>query len=193
MKNMAENENNLQKKIITIPNILSCFRLCLIPFFVWTYCVKENYVGTVGILILSGATDVVDGFIARTFHMISDVGKVLDPVADKLTQAVMLVCLLTRFPFMWVPLILMVIKEICMLITGYLVIRKTGVVYGANWHGKAATVLLYGMMILHIIWYDIPALVSNITIGMCVVMMMVSFILYGIRNMKAIHKEEQPN
>ncbi len=50
-------------------------------------------------LLLSGVTDLADGFIARHFHMISDLGKVLDPVADKLTQAAVLFCLITRFPF----------------------------------------------------------------------------------------------
>ena len=113
-----------QSKILTIPNLLSFFRLCLIPVFMWLYCVERNYLWTGIILIISGLTDTVDGIIARKFNMISDLGKVLDPIADKVTQAAMLFCLLTRFPLMIAPLALMVVKEFFMGVTGLLVIQK---------------------------------------------------------------------
>lgn len=79
-------QRSYQNKILTIPNVLSFFRLCLIPVIIWMYCSKRDYVRTAVILLLSGATDILDGFIARRFNMVSDLGKVLDPVADKLTQ-----------------------------------------------------------------------------------------------------------
>lgn len=109
MNKKQKTHNN--SRILTIPNLLSFFRLCLILLIIWLYCVEENYSWAGYTLILSGITDIVDGFIARRFHMTSDLGKVLDPVADKLTQAAMLVCLLVRFPFMIVPLVLLLIKE----------------------------------------------------------------------------------
>lgn len=146
------------------------------------YCVQEKHFETGCILILSGATDILDGFIARKYHMVSDLGKVLDPIADKLTQAAMLFCLFTRFPLMIVPLALMIVKEFYMGVTGFMVIQKTGKVLGANWHGKVATCMLYAMMILHVVWYDIPMVLSNVLIISCVVMMFLSLVLYGIRN-----------
>ena len=73
--------NKYEKKIITIPNILSFFRLCLIPVIVWLYGVAHNYVWAGYILILSGMTDMIDGYIARRFHMVSNLGKILDPIA----------------------------------------------------------------------------------------------------------------
>lgn len=152
-----EKQDGLQNRIFTIPNILSFMRLCLIPLFIWLYCVEQKFILTAYILILSGITDVVDGFIARHFHMTSDLGKILDPIADKLTQAAMLFCLLTSFPLMLAPLALMVLKELYMGITGLMVIKKTGHVYSSRWHGKAATCLLYAMMLLHVLWHDIPA------------------------------------
>lgn len=82
-----------QNRILTIPNMLSALRICMIPLLVWLYYVKQDYLRTGGLLILSGLTDVVDGFIARRFQMISNLGKVLDPIADKLTQGAMLFCL----------------------------------------------------------------------------------------------------
>lgn len=186
----SNGENNTTNKILTIPNILSFYRICMIPIFVWSYCVKGNYIWTGFILILSGVTDTVDGFIARHFHMISNLGKILDPVADKLTQAAMLFCLLTRFPRMMIPLVLLVLKEIFMGIMGALVIRKTGNVFGANWHGKVATCLLYAMMILHVFWYNISDLVSKSLIAVCVLMMLVSLILYGYRNVQVLKEKK---
>ena len=186
---MRSETDGTQNKIFTIPNILSFFRLGLIPVFMWLYCVEKNYIWTGIILILSGVTDTVDGFIARRFNMVSDLGKVLDPVADKLTQAAMLFCLLTRFPLMIIPLGLMVFKECFMGVTGFLVIQKTGKVFGADWHGKVNTWLLYAMMILHVFWYNIPDTVSRVLIGICVVMMMISLILYGKHNLKALKEE----
>ncbi|MDO5415683.1 MAG: CDP-alcohol phosphatidyltransferase family protein [Lachnospiraceae bacterium] len=182
-------ENPYEHKILTIPNLLSAFRLCLIPLFVWLYCVRQNYIGTGCVLILSGVTDVTDGYIARHFHMISNVGKVLDPIADKLTQAAMLFCLVMHFPLMVIPLALLIGKELFDGITGYLVIRKTGQVFGADWHGKAATCLIHGMILVHVIWYEIPAAVSNALIAVCIAMMAVSLFLYGSRNLKAIRGE----
>ena len=71
-------------------------------------------------------------------------------------------------------------------ITGLLVIHKTGKVFGADWHGKVTTWLLYAMMILHVFWYNIPMGVSRVLIGVCVVMMLVSLVLYGRSNLRAI-------
>ncbi len=182
------NTGSSQSKILTIPNLLSFFRLCLIPVFMWLYCVEKNYLWTGIILIISGLTDTVDGIIARKFNMISDLGKVLDPIADKVTQAAMLFCLLTRFPLMIAPLALMVVKEFFMGVTGLLVIQKTGKVFGADWHGKVNTWLLYAMMILHVFWYNIPDVVSKVLIGICVVMMLISLVLYGRHNLKALRE-----
>ena len=182
------NTDSSQSKILTIPNLLSFFRLCLIPVFMWLYCVEKNYLWTGIILIISGLTDTVDGIIARKFNMISDLGKVLDPIADKVTQAAMLFCLLTRFPLMIAPLALMVVKEFFMGVTGLLVIQKTGKVFGADWHGKVNTWLLYAMMILHVFWYNIPDVVSKVLIGICVVMMLISLMLYGRHNLKALRE-----
>lgn len=173
-------------KIITIPNILSFFRLCLIPVIVWLYCLKKNYLWTTLVLLLSGITDIADGIIARHFGMISEFGKAFDPVADKLTQIVTLICLVTRFPYMIIPLIIIVIKETVAAVTGLLTVRKTNSVMGAVWHGKATTVLLYATMIVHIVWFNIPVLVSNILIGICTLMIIISAVLYTIRNIKVL-------
>lgn len=143
------------------------------------------------IFIISGLTDIVDGFIARKFNMISDFGKAFDPVADKLTQIVMLFCLVTRFPLMLVPLVILVIKEILAAIMNMITLKKAGYVVAAVWHGKMNTVLLYATMFIHIVWFNIPEIVSNILIAICIVMMLISSVLYTKSDVKAIKKEKE--
>lgn len=77
-------------QIFTIPNLLSLVRLLMIPMIIWLYCEKEDYVAAAVMIVLSGLTDIADGIIARKFHLVSDLGKLLDPVADKLTQAALI-------------------------------------------------------------------------------------------------------
>lgn len=177
-----------KQQIFTIPNMLSFFRLLLIPIFIWQYCIEKNYMMTAILLIVSGATDIADGFIARHFNMVSDFGKALDPVADKLTQFSMLGCLITRFNQMIIPFVFIFIKELITGIFGLIVIKKTGEVKGADWHGKIATVLLYFMIVVHVIWYNISETTSYILVTLCVSMMLFSFILYSIRNINALKK-----
>lgn len=185
---MQGEQNQYQKKIITIPNILSFFRLCLIPVIVWLYCFEENYLWTTLVLVLSGVTDIADGIIARRFGMVSDFGKAFDPVADKLTQFATLFCLVSRFRHMMIPLVILVVKELFAGVTGLLTIRKTGTVEGADWHGKATTACLYAMMLVHLIWYQIPITVSHVLVLICTVMMLLSAALYAVRNFKALQK-----
>lgn len=188
---MEYTEERYKNKIITIPNMLSLFRLLLIPVIVWLYVFRRDYLCTTVVLTLSGITDIVDGIIARKFHMISDFGKAFDPVADKLTQIATLFCLVTRFRWMLLPLIILVVKEIFAAVTGLLVIRKTGNVLGALWHGKAVTVSLYSMMLIHLLWIQIPSAVSGILISVCTVMVLLSAVLYGIRNLNILLNREQ--
>ena len=179
-------EEKYKNKIITIPNILSLFRLLLIPVIVWLYVFRQDYLWTTAILALSGITDIIDGIIARKCNMISDFGKAFDPVADKLTQIAMLFCLVSRFQWMLLPLCVLVVKEITAGIMGLMVIRKTGDVFGAVWHGKATTVSLYSMMIIHLLWFNIPGVISGILIGGCTALALRSAFLYTRENVKKL-------
>ena len=174
-----------RKDILTIPNLLSMLRLLMIPIFVWLYQ-HGHAEWTAIVLIISGLTDIVDGYIARRFNQVSDFGKAFDPLADKLTQMAMLLWLTPRHPAMLLPFILLAVKECFAAISGIIVSKRTGLVMGAQWHGKVTTLLLYGMMILHVLWKDIPLWVSNtLNIG-CVVMMLISLVLYARRNIRSI-------
>ncbi len=194
---MAENNENL-KKIFTVPNVISMFRLVLIPVFVWVYIGARNNLLTVILLAVSGLSDVLDGLIARKFNMVSDLGKALDPVADKLTQIAMLFCLVFRYRYMLIPLLLLTVKEIIAGTTGIAVIRATNEVRSAEWHGKVATFSLYVMMIMHLLWPviappDIPVAVSVISVAVTTGVIAMSFVLYTARNIRLIRQTKQTN
>lgn len=184
-------ESKSENKILTVPNLLSLFRLILIPVIVWLYWFQKDYFPAGALLILSGLTDLADGYIARHFNAVSNVGKILDPIADKLTQAAMLFCLVTRFPLMAAPFGFLVIKELFIGTTGLLMIRKTGKVVGADFHGKVATTLLYAMMILHIFWIDITPEISAVTIVICLISMAFTLLVYGNRNMRVLQGQDE--
>ena len=187
-------EKSLRQQIFTVPNILTYVRFLLIPLIIWLYCGKQSPEWTAAVVILSGITDVVDGFIARRFDMITDLGKAMDPIADKLTQISVLFCLTTRFPMLLAPLGLMIVKELTSLSVRAVIRKKTGHVQGAVWHGKLNTVVIHSVMLLHIVWYDIPSFVSWISVCVSMLIMSVSFALYSIENVyhlkKAVTKEK---
>lgn len=178
------------KQLFNIPNLLSLLRLMMIPILIALY-LNGHEPWTAFVLVLSGMTDILDGYIARHYGMVTDLGKALDPIADKLTQAAMILCLTSRYPMMFLPFLLLMVKEIFAAVSGLIVIQKTGIVPSAEWHGKAATLMLYGMMILHALWQDIPMLTSNFLNGSCVIMMLVSFFLYARRNLCYIRNAEK--
>lgn len=188
---MQNTPKNYKNKIITIPNVLSFLRILMVPVIVWLYWVKESALGTAAMLTVSGLTDVVDGYIARNYNMISDFGKAFDPVADKLTQFSMMVCLVAKHPLIITPLILLTVKEICTGIMGLIAIKKTGEVKSADWHGKLTTCTIYALIIIHLLWIEIPKLVSFLCVTVCTAMMLISFGLYSYKYLSAIKNKSK--
>lgn len=183
-------KNRSKAKILTIPNILSLVRLCMVPLIVWYYTEKDDPIRTAVLLVVSGLTDVVDGAIARKFDMVSDVGKLLDPIADKLTQIAVLFCLYWRYPDILPLLILLCVKEIVVGITMFAAIRSSGEVLSANWHAKAAAAFTYLTMALHLVWTGIPRTLSLVLISICCVLIIISGVLYVIRNTRECKKSK---
>ena len=175
-----------KNKILTVPNLLSLLRLAMIPILVWLYLGKEAYLWTAAVLLLSGATDVLDGIIARKWNMVSDLGKALDPIADKLTQAAMLFCLGITHPEIRLLLLIMVLKEGVSAVMSLLAIRKTGQVQGAQWHGKVTTVLLYLLILDKIL----PGALSFLLTLACGGTMALSAVLYARQHLQQIRGKE---
>ena len=169
------------RELLSIPNILTYLRLVLIPFFVWTYVIAKtpkDYILPAVLILLSGFTDVADGFIARHFNMITDWGKVVDPIADKLTQAAIAFCLVFRYPGMWILLVLFVVKELYMGIVSLVLLRKGKKLNGAMWFGKASTAVFYLMMMVLIAYPPMPQVIAYVMMAISGCFLLLSFVLY---------------
>lgn len=150
----------------------------MIPLIIWLYCNAQCYHAAVVVILISGLTDIADGIIARKCNMVSDFGKILDPIADKLTQMALIVCLTVKYKLM-IPLVIeFVLRELCMLVMGYITIRKHDSVNSSKWYGKITTVVLYAVMMLLILFPGIPDAAANGMIAGCGLLMMASFIMY---------------
>ena len=148
-----------KKEVFTIPNLLSLFRLALIPVYIAVYLNAEEdwqYYVAGAILAVSCVTDLIDGKIARRFHMISTVGKVLDPLADKATQFTLTLCLSVHYPALRPVLVLFVIKEGFQLIVGIIHFRKGKMLPGALMAGKVCTTILFVSLIALVLFPGIP-------------------------------------
>lgn len=147
-----------KKEIFTIPNLLSLFRLVLIPLYVTIYLnARDNadYYLAAAILAVSCLTDLIDGQIARRCNMISTVGKVLDPFADKVTQFTLVICLSIKYPILWTLSILIFVKEIFQLTAGIIRFRKGRMLKGAQITGKICTTVLFLSLIVLVMMPDI--------------------------------------
>ena len=180
-----------QGYVFTIPNLLSVFRLMLIPLFVFLYSRKHLPLHGCIVLIISGFTDILDGYIARNFNMVSNLGKILDPVADKLTQCATLICLTASHPVMLLPLSILFVKESLGAVLCLLAIKRSGQVQSSHWHGKLNTVFLYIVLALHLVWLDIPRFFSFLVVCISCLMMLFSFALYTMANISVLIKESK--
>ena len=174
-----ENKRFSKNAILTIPNLISLFRILLIPLIIWLYCGKKQYAATIAVVAISGVSDIIDGKIARKFNMVSDVGKVLDPIADKLTQVTLVICLTARYPWMWALLALFAVKECLMLLWGYLTLKSTDTINSAKWYGKLSTVVLYAVMMILILFVNIPEAGATALMLLCGGVMLLSLVMYG--------------
>lgn len=187
----------LFKNCWTIPNLLSVIRILLIPVFAYLFYNDEKILAVV-MLAVSGLTDMFDGKIARKFNQISDLGKVLDPVADKLTQITIAVMLLIDFktasnPVInalgWVFLVFL-IKEAVMIVGGLIMLLLNIRPGAAEFWGKAATVVFYvGMVIIiavgpevgalnSILGFELPNIITGIIVVLCAIMTIAAFASY---------------
>jgi len=124
----------------TVPNILSLLRLFSVGVFVWAFFRfdKGNHILSGAVVAVASLTDMLDGWIARRFHQISNLGQVLDPLADKLLQAAICVCLGYEYDLLILPLVFLA-KEFCMLLGGFLLLRAGKTVPPSRWFGKLGT------------------------------------------------------
>lgn len=204
---------NLFDNVWTVPNALSFIRILIVPAFAVLF-VKGKTIASATLLLVSGLSDFIDGKIARRFNQVSELGKMLDPIADKLTQVTLAVLLFWKFftandtnlrAFAWVFL-LFIVKELIMLVGGA-VMLALGIRPGAAelW-GKIATFVFYGVMLaiiavgpevgafIGVLNWCIPPVVMKLLVVLAVVLTFTAFASYmpeTYRQFRDNHREKK--
>lgn len=169
-----------RNQIWTIPNLISLFRLLLIPLMVGLYY-KGKAVAALCVFALSAASDIADGQIARRFDMVTDLGKMLDPLADKLTQGAAIVCAARTHPQLFFLLGFMAMKELVQAAIGAHSIKRTGQVVSAMWYGKLCTVVTTGCLMALFAFPQLPEGWVNLMLTVCALVMVGALALYARR------------
>ncbi len=175
-----------KKNVVTIPNLLSLMRLVLIPFICYEYFKLHDYIATAILVVVSAVTDIADGIIARKFGMVSDLGKMLDPLADKLTEGVLILALSFTYKYLLPLVVSFALFEVSKAILGMVVVKKTGEVRSAKWFGKINTVYLYETILVMIVFRNAPDKVMFAKVVVAFAMMIASFVLYVVAYSKAL-------
>ena len=174
-------EINWKKEICTVPNLLSLFRLLLIPVYIRIYLKADqhgDYILAGSILAVSCLTDLADGMIAREFHMVTQLGKILDPLADKLTQFFLLLTLSSKYPFVAPMLSLFVVKELFQLSAMLFFMQKGKALSGALPAGKVCTAALFISLILLVLLPNLNKTIVFSLISVDTVLLFYSFYNY---------------
>lgn len=137
----------LRKENFNLPNILSFTRIIIIIPFV-LYFLNDDYLLSAAMLALSGLSDMVDGVLARKLNQITQLGKILDPVADKLTLTAVVICMGIKFPEIFILVVILSVKDLSMLLAGSYLLKKGIEPPAAKWYGKLATVFFYVSVII---------------------------------------------
>ena len=145
-----------KKEIFSIPNLMGYFRILMIPVFCYLYIGKQRYLAASAAVLLSSLTDLFDGKIARKFNMVTELGKLLDPVADKLTHGALALCLALRYPLMWALILLLIVKEGYMAVMGAVLLKKGKKLNGAMWFGKVCTAVLFAGLLVLFLFPHLP-------------------------------------
>ncbi|NJD04087.1 MAG: CDP-diacylglycerol--glycerol-3-phosphate 3-phosphatidyltransferase [Ruminiclostridium sp.] len=175
---------------MNVPNILTVVRFLLIPVFAY-FLWQGDYYTSVFLFLLAGLTDVLDGFIARKYNLITPWGKLADPLADKLMQITALIILSIVKELIPAELLAIVIaKEIFMGIGAILLLKQNNYVVSANWYGKLATIVFYFAIIMII--FKAPYPYSSIFIYIAVLSTLFAFVMY-VRTFRQIKSGSEKN
>lgn len=191
LKHNKEALKKIKKEYFSIPNLMGYFRILLIPVFLYLYGTadsKGEYLWAFVILGISLLTDFFDGKIARKYHMVTDFGKALDPVADKLTQGALALAVLHNYPIMDIFLVIFLIKEIYMAFMGLYLKKKKNIWNGAQWHGKICTAVVdIGIFIL-LSFPDLSYEAAHVLVDIMIVSIIFSLVKYVRYHLAVLEK-----
>lgn len=181
---------------MNVPNILTIIRFLIIPIFGYFLYTREFVIAAV-LFIAAGVTDVLDGYIARKYNLVSSWGKIADPVADKLMQLTALLLLSVVIKIIPIEFLLIIlIKETLMGIGALVLYKQDNYVVSANWYGKLTTVVFYLAIIMMMFdepfsKWDIWGIPSNkFVFILAIITALLAFLLYVKSYYSIKHKKE---
>ncbi len=176
-------KEDFRREYLSIPNIMGYFRIVLVPIYMILYFNYFNggiYWPVITVIIVSGLTDFLDGKVARKFNMITEWGKMLDPIADKITLGAIVISLSFKYSTIIPMVILYILKEGYMGVVGLIAIKKGHKVEGALWYGKVCTFATYGIFIAMLLFPNMNIVVVNGLIIFNMIIMIFTLINYMI-------------
>lgn len=160
---------------MNIPNLLTIIRFILIPLFVYNFFyVGKGNIYAAAIFVLSGMTDVLDGYIARHYNQITKIGTLIDPLADKLMILTVLTSLWIKGIIPFFIILILLVKEILMVVGALILYKKQDIAIPANKYGKATTVLFYIAIIFSIFGWPYGFTLMIIALFLAIV----AFVIY---------------
>ena len=167
-----------REELLTIPNMLTFYRILCIPVFAVLYL--KGHLAVSLIVLGSGMfTDLIDGKLARKLNQVTQLGIVLDPFADKLTQGVIVICLLITYPELWIMLGLMIVKEGFMLFAGtHNALKYESYPKRSEWYGKVCCVITDAALIAILVHPSLPEGYRDLIVGVCCGVMLLTLLLY---------------
>ena len=171
----------MKNKILNIPNVLTIIRFFLVPvavIFIFADFPYSN-LWAAGVVVVAYITDVLDGYIARHKHIVTDFGKLMDPAADKCMQISLFICLSIKMPVIIPALVFLVLKDLTLAVgAGYL--YKKEVVLSANWYGKVASFVTLFVLLAILVFQGLPDMWVIALVSLTVVFNLIAIISYGM-------------
>lgn len=186
----------MKKELFSIPNLIGYFRILMLPVFLYKYYSAktfEEYMITFVLLAIIFLSDAADGFIARKFHMVTDFGKMLDPVADKLVQGSLAIAVMFHHPLMKVFLVVFLCKEVYMSVMGLYLLKKKDSLNGAQWYGKVCTTIVDAGILILLFFPSLPQGFGNGLIVVMIALEIFSAVKYLQFHMSILKESKQKN
>ena len=180
---------------MNLANILTAIRFGMVPFFAY-YLYVQQYVIAAVIFVAAGLTDVLDGYVARKLGEVTKWGKLADPLADKLMQITALIMLTIHKLIPGIFLMIMLVRELCMVGGSIKLYKKEHFVVSANWYGKFATVVFYIAIMITLLFKifningTIPDVIVIVSIFVTLIAMVFAFIKYVFVYKEATKKKD---
>ena len=182
--------------LVTVPNILTYLRFLLVAPFIFFF-LNKNYIAAALCIGFSGLSDCLDGFLARKLDQVTSLGKILDPIADKVTLVSVAVCMVIYMPSLLPIMLVMIGKEFLMLLGGLILLIMKVTPPPARWYGKGATVIFY-LSVCTIIFLKAAFNITNdmlitVTFIVTAAFMVFALVMYAALIVKQIKADKQEN